>query len=223
MKMMVREIYRAPPKKKRKIKPTSQNNFRQKVYRLLRRTKHRTTAFVPRPKKLNFETQDDKEEIILLLRQHPITQLKKLFLILLLILAPLALNWFPLIDFLPGRFQFIIILFWYLLVFAFILEAFLTWYFNVYIITDERVVDIDFHNLIYKEISDAEIENIEDVTVIQGGVLATLFNYGSVIIQTAAEKPQFEFAHVPNPALVARVLQILQLEEKQEVLEGRIR
>jgi len=219
---MAVEIYRAP-RKKRKTDSARKRSFRQEVYRLLRRTKQKTTAFVPRPKKLNFETQYDGEEVVLLLRQHPITQLKRIFLIFLLILAPLTLKWFPLIDFLPDRFQFIIILFWYLLVFAFILEAFLTWYFNVYIITDERVIDIDFYNLIYKEISDAEIENIEDVTVVQGGVLATIFNYGSVEIQTAAEKPQFEFANVPNPAVVARVLQVLQLEEKQEELEGRIR
>jgi len=140
-----------------------------------------------------------------------------------MILAPLVLTQFPLIDFLPGRFRFITILMWFLLTLAFIMESFLSWYFNVNIITDERVIDIDFYNLIYKEISDAEIENIEDVTLIQGGVWQTLFNYGLVIIQTAAETPQFEFKDIPNPSLVVNVLKNMQLEEKQEVLEGRIK
>lgn len=229
---MVTEIYRAPrkrvasSKKKTTVKTKPQNKsliFRQEVYRLIGKATSPLAAFVARPRRINFETQYDGEEVILLLRRHPITQLNWILTALIMILAPLSLKYFPLIDFLPDRFQFIVILMWYLLITAFVFEKFLSWYFNVYIITDERVVDVDFHNLIYKEISDAEIEKIEDVTVTQGGVMQTVFNYGSVLIQTAAEKPQFEFEDVPNPALVAKVLQGLQLEEKQEELEGRVK
>ena len=52
--------------------------------------------------------------------------------------------------------------------------------FNVYIVTDERIIDIDFYNLIYKEVSDANIDKIQDVTYKMGGVVRTLFNYGDV-------------------------------------------
>ena len=218
-----REIFSARKRKKRGRKKTSLTEFRREVYRLIGRSRNPLAAFLARPRRLSFETQYDGEEVILLLRRHPITQLKWILVVLLMVVAPLFLDDFPLIDFLPFRFQFIVILMWYLMIFAFILEKFLSWYFNVYIITDERVIDVDFYSLIYKEISDAEIENIEDVTVTQGGALQTIFNYGTVLIQTAAETPQFEFEDVPNPTLVAQVLQRLQLEEKQEALEGRIR
>ena len=106
---------------------------------------------------------------------------------------------------------------------AYILESFLTWFFNVYIVTDERIIDIDFYNLIYKEVSDANIDKIQDVTYKMGGVIRTLFNYGDVLIQTASEVPNFDFLAVPKPDMIARVLQDLRMEEQQELVEGRIR
>lgn len=227
------DIYRSPRKKKKSISGSEASpsklkekpkgtKFRQEVYQAIGRTKNHLAAFVARPKKLYFENQLDGEEIILLLRRHFLTQMGWILLVPVFILAPLALTSVPLIDFLPSRFQFIVILMWYLLTSAFILEKFLSWLFNVNIVTDERIIDVDFYNLIYKEISEAEIENIQDVTMVQGSVWQTIFNFGNVIIQTAAEKPQFTFEEVPNPVLVVQVLKKMQLEEKQEILEGRI-
>ena len=56
-----------------------------------------------------------------------------------------------------------------------------------------------------------------------GGVIRTIFNYGDVYIQTAAEVPTFQFLAVPKPDRVARVLQDLIIEEEKEKLEGRVR
>lgn len=176
-----------------------------------------------RPDSVHFETQDKEEKIVLLLRRHPITNIPWISLATLMILAPALLRLFPLLSFLPLRFQLIGILIWYLVILAFVLEEFLTWFFNVYIATDERIVDIDFFNLIYKEVSDTKIDKIQDVTYKMGGVVRTIFNYGDVFIQTAAEVPNFEFSAVPNPARVARILQELRVEEEKEALEGRIR
>lgn len=158
----------------------------------------------------------------MLLRRHPITNLRWIFLAILMSLAPLLLASFPIIDFLPSNFRFVAILGWYMITLAFVFESFLSWFFNVNIVTDERIVDIDFVNLIYKEISDADIDKIQDVTVKVGGVAQTMFNYGDVYIQTASEKPRFEFLSVPKPEDVAKILQELRIEEKQEELEGRV-
>ena len=40
---------------------------------------------------------------------------------------------------------------WYLISIAYFIESFLTWFFNVYFVTDERIIDVDFYNLIYKK------------------------------------------------------------------------
>lgn len=180
-------------------------------------------AFFHWPDRVNFETQEKGEKVVLLLRKHPITNVPWFVIALILFLAPLLLQFFPLLAFLPERFQVVATLFWYLIVLAFILESFLTWFFNVYIVTDERVIDVDFYNLIYKEISDAKIDKIQDVTYRVGGVVRTLFNYGDVLIQTAGTVTNFDFIAVPQPAEVARILQELRTEEEIEALEGRAR
>lgn len=181
------------------------------------------SAFIMHPENLRFEGQDGEEKIILLLRKHPITNVPWIVGATLMILAPLLLRSFPLLDFLPPNFQTVSILIWYLITAAFILEEFLSWFFNVYIVTDERIIDVDFLNLIYKEVSDTNIDKIQDVTLRVGSFIRTIFNYGDVIIQTAAEIPQFEFLAVPNPTRVVKVLQELRVEEEQEKIEGRVR
>jgi membrane protein YdbS with pleckstrin-like domain len=198
-------------------------NSKKSRHKLVGHTHNPLSAFFYLPEKVNFETREKKEKVVLLLRRHFVTNIKWIFLSIVMLFAPLILVIFPLITFLPGNYQFIVVLIWYLITIAYILESFLNWFFNVNIVTDERIVDIDFHNLIYKEVSDAKIERIQDVTYKMGGVLRTVFNYGDVFIQTAAEVPSFEFLGIPKPDQVAKVLQDLMMEEEQEKIEGRVR
>lgn len=172
--------------------------------------------YYPDPDKINFETQEDGENIVLLLRRHIITNVGWIVIAVLMVLAPAVLNFFPLLSFLPTRFQFVAILIWYLVTTAFILENFLSWFFNVYIVTNERVIDVDFYSLIYKQVSDANLDKIQDINYHIGGVIRTLFNYGDVVVQTAAEVPNFEFEDVPSPDKVAKILQQLIQEEEAE-------
>ena len=178
------------------------------------------SAFNYYPEKVNFETQDEEEEIVLLLRQHPIVNVRWILITIIGIFAPLILSSFPILDFLPRSYQFIAVLGWYLLVSAYILESFLFWYFNVYIVTTERIVDIDFFNLIYKRVSDADLTKIQDVTYSMGGVIRTLLNYGDLNIQTAGEMPNFDFLAVPQPDRVAKILQDLREEEEQVTIDS---
>lgn len=179
-------------------------------------------AFHLWPEKVDFETKEDEEKVVLLLRRHLITNVGWILMAIVMVLAPMVITRFPILDFLPGNFRFIAVLFWYMITTAYILEQFLNWYFNVYIVTTERVIDIDFINLIYKEVSDAEINKIQDVTYKMGGVIRTMFNYGTVLIQTAGEVENFEFEDVPNPAKITSILQDLRLEEERENHPGAL-
>lgn len=197
-------------------------SYRQKVYELIKgTTAHSLSAFLARPKVFTFQNRDDDEEILLVLRRHWFTNISWILTAILMALAPLIFPLIPFLNFFPARYQLILLLFWYLITFAMAFEKFLSWYFNVCIITEERVVDIDFYNLLYKKESEAKISMIQDVTVSQGGVSQTVFNYGSVLIQTAGEIPTIEFQLVPDPGLVLKVLQQMRGEEEQEALEGR--
>jgi len=64
---------------------------------------------------------------------------------------------------------------------------------------------------------------IQDITYTVTGVAQTLFNFGTILIQTAAEIPEIRVDQAPNPELVAKILQQMRLEEEQEALEGRVK
>src|SRR3989338_3393046 len=188
-----------------------------------RRREKTFCSFCLLPGRVRFETQEARERIILILRQHWFTQLPWLITALILLFIPLVLNWVPLIDFLNANYQFMVIIIWYLLIIAFIYEQFISWYFHVFIITDERIIDVNFTNLIYKEISEAKIDNIEDVTYKQGGVSKAIFDFGDVACQTAAEQRQFVMENVPRPNRVVKILNELKLEEEHEKIIGKVR
>ena len=137
--------------------------------------------------------------------------------------APLIWQDLPVISLLPDNYIFVLTLFWYALILTFAFERFLMWFFSVNIVTDERVMDVDFYGLLFKHVSVAQLDRIEDVNYFQKGVLGAFFNFGDVLIQTAAEITGFVFNKVPNPERVVKVLSELIAQEKQEELEGRVR
>jgi len=175
------------------------------------------------PAKVCFETQDDEEEVVLFVRQHPIVNLKWILLVILLLSLPSVFTFFPPYSNLPTNYQFVMILGWYMLVFGYALAKFMGWFFNIYILTDERIVDVDFHNIFFRKISTAKIEEIQDVNVQSSGAFQTFFGYGSVFVQTAAEVSQFEFLSVPHPDKIGKIINQLIDAEEQEKLEGRVK
>ena len=213
-----------PKKSKPKVVSSRDQKFRQKVYQLIEgTTKHPLSAFLARPKVFTFDFRDDDEEIILVLRRHWFTNLSWILVAVLMLILPLVLPFISVLDFFPAEYQFILAIFWYLLAFAIAFEKFLAWYFNVFILTEERVIDIDFFNLLDKKVSEAKIGMIQDVTSKTAGVSQTLFNYGNILIQTASEIPVIVIDKIPNPNLVLQVLQQMRSEEEQEALEGRLK
>ena len=91
----------------------------------------------------------------------------------------------------------------YLLVSIIVFEGFLNWYFNVFIITDRNVIDVDFHSILFKNIDVAPLRNVEDTSSQTAGVFGSLFHFGDVYIQTAGSSKSIEFHNVPTPHRVA--------------------
>lgn len=186
----------------------------------LKPCKNPLAAFAAWPEGVFFESQEKGEKIILLLRAHVVTLVPALFIIIFLLLVPFLIQ--PVLSFLninaaqtigPSQ-LFLIMVFWYLLTFGYAFYRFIFWYFNVYILTNERVVDIDFRGILDKEIAYAKLNQIQDVSPKTIGFFGTFFNYGDIFVQTAAERPEFEFHHVPKPDEVARaIIEQVRLEE----------
>ena len=177
------------------------------------------TSFAINPKNLRFETQEETEKVILFLRQHVIVNVPWILITVLLLIAPTVI--FPLLfralslNFsFPASYYVVGTIFWYLATFGFTLASFVRWFFNIYIVTNERIVDIDFYYLLYKKFAQAELTRIQDIQYTSGGILAAMFNYGNVLVQTAGESPNIDFELIPFPEKVVETIR--ELTEHQE-------
>ena len=146
------------------------------------------STFVENPDDVSFHHQEDDEKIILFLRRHFITNvpwiLLTIILVLLPVLLPLGAGYLPFPS-LPGNFAFVLICIYYLFLISFVLFNFLNWYYNLWIATNKRLIDIDFADLVFHNVAETKYNLIQDVNYSQTGAIRSLFNYGDVFAQTA--------------------------------------
>lgn len=194
------------PDKTMESVPTQAPTIDKEIASRLGHRRSRLSAFSLYPDHVDFESRAKEEKVVLFLRQHIIVNLKWVIAAAVMVFVPTIAAVFGVFSSLPSGFELIITLSWYLVTLAYAFENFLNWYFNVYIVTNMRIIDVDFHNLIYKQVSDANLDKIQDVTYNMGGVARTIFNYGDVFIQTASEVSEFDFLAVPNPDRVVKII-----------------
>jgi hypothetical protein len=195
-------------------------SFRQKIYDILGHTHSSLSSFIVEPKVFDFPERENDEEIFLAIRPHWATNFSWIIATIGMVLVPLILNYLKVLDFLPLKYQTVTLLFWCIVTFMFAFEKFLHWYFNVFIITNERLVDIDFNNMLNKHFAEADIDMIQDVSSSVRGILGTFFNFGDVLVQTASEIDEITFEDVPNPEKIIKVLQELRDATEEEHFKG---
>jgi len=171
----------------------------------------------------HFTGQKQGETILLLLHRHWFDILKQMLIVFLMIIV-----FFCSLIFLPRYISLITETSNYSQLFFFGESSFamfiwivffviwIDYYLDVWIITDTRVVNIEQKGLFSRQISELELENIQDVTTDVEGMLSTFFNYGDVYIQTAAEMERFIFHNIPDPYHTKDVLMALQKRQKRE-------
>lgn len=167
---------------------------------------------------MRFVTQQQDEEIVLLLRAHPITNVPWILTAIVMVVLPGILDLTGVFKGVPIQFVFVGKLFWYLVTLAYIFEEFLHWYYSVFIVTNERLIDIDFENLIYRIVTYASLNHIEEPAMVTGGFIRSMFQYGNVYVTTASETPSVEALAVPWPQKVIDVISRLseELEKRRE-------
>src|SRR3989339_568626 len=149
------------------------------------------SSFVANPRAYHFSTQHDGESIEYLLRRHWWTNVKWMLLSAFLLILPVIFanfsQLFTFWDIFSSDLKIVLLLVWYFVAAFFVFEHFLLWYYNAFLITDERVLDLDFYGFFHTESSEARLEQIQDVSHTQGGLSQLIFNFGNVYVQTASE------------------------------------
>lgn len=169
------------------------------------------SAYVERPISCRFEGQDSGETILLLLRAHPVTNLPWIVLAIFVFLIPFlipkvaSLMQFNLFV-IPGNYLIAGLIINYLLVLIIVFEGFLEWYFNATLITNEKIIDMDFEYLLYKAVDLAPLSKIEETDSITTGIIGTIFNFGNVKVQTAGATVAIEMKNIPHPSRVADLI-----------------
>ena len=83
---------------------------------------------------------------------------------------------------------------------------------DMYVITNKRIIGIDQVSFLNRVISECSLADVQEVNSKTKWVLANIFDYGSVTIQTAWNASNFHMSIVPKPMHSAR--QILNVVEE---------
>src|SRR3989338_356806 len=144
--------------------------------------KNRLERGIKISKKISFSNQKEDEKIILFLRAHFVTNFSWITISVILIILPIIILIISnFIDnappFVTAELIFILILSYYLITFAYALINFMKWFYNILIITNLGIVDIDYSGLLYHDVAFTKLNLIEDVNYIKTGFLIFLFKY----------------------------------------------
>lgn len=97
------------------------------------------------------------------------------------------------------------------------LIALLDFYYDILIVTDRRLVDIEQKQLFHRDISEMHLEEIQDVNSQVSGFFATIFGFGQVLVQTAGSQANFIFKNLRHPREVASIISDLSRQAKRQI------
>ena len=71
------------------------------------------------------------------------------------------------------------------------------------LVTDRSLVQILQKSLFIRKVSRLSMSNVEDVSAEERGILSTMFDYGTIVVQTAGALENFIFPYCPQPSKYA--------------------
>ena len=129
-----------------------------------------------------FEGQRADEEVLYVFRRHILSSFKGVVFLIFMI----AIGCVP---FLLWRDNSIMIFVWI----AFGLVGLIgygyskiLWYFSFYVVTNQRLRQVRQKSLFKKTVVDLDLDNIQSASFGVPGIFGSMFNYGTILVQTAA-------------------------------------
>ncbi len=93
---------------------------------------------------------------------------------------------------------------------------------DIWILTSDRLIDVEQFGLFSRRISTLQIDKIQDVTVSMTGIVEELINSGEVSVQTAGETREFRIPHANNPEKIKEKILTVVRVKANEVKTVRI-
>ena len=143
------------------------------------------------------------EKIIAIYRQYGFTYIWSVLLAFVLLVLPFfLLAWF----FSHGLFG--VLGFFVLLGFGlwYSLRKIVHWYYNLFVVTDRRIVDVDQRGFFDRTVSEVAYGKIQDVSYRIKGILPTVLHFGTVVVQTAGSTANLELERMKNPEQIVDLI-----------------
>lgn len=132
------------------------------------------------PKEKYFDDQFDDEELLFVFRKHPIVMRKGLIISSVLIL----LGTIP--SFIKPEYSYLfggLVVGLVLSLIAFI-PFWISWYYSIFIVTDQRLIQITQKGLWSRSVVDIGLNQIQMVNYEVSGIQETVFGFGTIMMQT---------------------------------------
>lgn len=162
--------------------------------------------------KYHFKDIAENEDIIAVLHRNWFYLLEQLFFIIFSLILFVAGTFllpifFP--DVFQGKLGIIVPFFESTFFLALWIFGFLIWidyYFDIWIITSKRIINIEQKGLFMRKVSELTYDKVQDVTTSVNGVIPTIINFGDVKVQTAGNSDEFIFQTVSDPYNVKNMI-----------------
>ena len=159
-----------------------------------------------------FEDQFDDENVLFVFRKHPIVMRKGLVIgsvcpllgVLPAAIKPsLGFGWF-FGGLIVGLIMWVVVMF----------PSWISWYYSVYIVTDQRIIQITRKGLFHHTVVDLTLNQIQMVNYQIAGLQETMLGYGTIMMQTYVGDLVIHEVH--HPAKIQK--EILNVLRKQGVV-----
>ena len=122
-----------------------------------------------------------QEQVLAVVRKSICRELPRFVFAVIFILVPFFF-FFPLMRL--GGFGFVIFIIILAFAILYLSRLWVMWFYSILIITDERVIDSEQQGLFQREITEIDIQDIDDVELERKGLLQKLCKLSSVYIRT---------------------------------------
>lgn len=158
-----------------------------------------------KPLDFYYSSQNPNEKILHIVHRHwfnILVQYIPIFLLIGIMFASFVMYPYMFNDFTNTGGRTLFYFFQTLILLGIWIYGFVIWfnyYLDIWIITTERVVNVEQKTLFSRQVSELKFNQIQDVSTDVKGFFPTIFNFGDLVVQTAAEQSRFLFRSVGNP------------------------
>jgi uncharacterized integral membrane protein len=159
-----------------------------------------------------FDDQFDDEEVLFVFRKHPIVMRKGvIFSSIAVLLGPLyvlALTFLTPNNLPSVNFFFLSLAASVVLAGIVFLPSWITWHFSVYIVTDQRLIQIMQKGIFHRSVVDMSLSQIQMVNYEIAGLEQTVLGFGTIMMQTLVGDLVIHEVHKPAK-IQKKILEIM--------------